>query len=527
LSIERYLQAPSETYYKFEVSNDGGNNFFQMTGPNYTFTSQTGQSFVWRLTFYTNNPTKTPAMYYEAKKQYAIKFVLNLSSGTPPTNGQLISATFNGPGIVQYALGQAQSPSDTVVVDRFNRFEWLRLWCSENSGNISVDFEGSNDGTRWDTVKSGVSLTEIGQSPTMYGESVDFDEYNYNAVVNMNVLTDQETIEPCESAWTSDDETNVTCTADSGSPYEGTYSSKMALGANATTGLIAHKTRDVSLINYDTIQIAFKSSVQLSAGDFKFLIAANSECTDILEEFDIPAVYNTWTIFEFKLNDPSALSQVKSFGLEQVVDKGAVDLNIDSIKAMTLGLRMLENCETLWTEDKPSNITISLETSGTYKKEGTNSNKISVDSDPGTGLITHKVKAPTLDLSDMKQIRFWLYSTTDITFGDWDFLIGGNEACTTILESHPIPAVASGGFIRITLDLDDPSLLTDVASFGLRLNQVNYTTGILYIDAIEGLSTESVPFYQKYVRFRINMNRTLGTDTSPTVHKLGVIPRFV
>lgn len=529
VTVDKNLVIPSETYYKLEVSNDGGNNFFQMSGDSYTFTSQSGQSFVWRLTLNTNNTAKTPYIQYSTIKQYAIKFTLTLSAGSPPTSGQLVSAIFNGPGIVQYALGYSQNVGDALVVDRFSRFEWLRLWASNNDGFINIDFEGSDDGTYFNTVKAGVNLEEISQGPTMYGEAVDPDEYNYNAIVNMNVLTDQEVIEPCETAWTSDDLTNVTCTADSSSPYEGTYSAKMELIAGATTGLIAHKERTASLIGYDTVQITVKSSVALAAGDFKFRIGADEDCTDILEEFDIPAISSTgsWITFEFKLNDPTLLSQVKSFGIEQVVDKGALNFNIDSIKAMTLGLRLLEDCETLWTEDKASNMTISLESGGSYVKQGTYSNKIVFDTDPGTGLMTHKAKTPTLDLTDMKQIRFWLYTTTNIAAGDWDFLIGSDTGCTSILESHSLPAIGSGRFVRITFDLDEPSLLGAVASFGLRLNQASYTTGTLYIDAIEGLATESVPFYQKYVRFRLNMFRALGTDTSPTVHKLGVIPRFI
>lgn len=523
------MKVPNGTYYELKVSNDGGTTFFKMTGKTYTFSNQTGQSFVWKLTLYTNDTDKSPKLFYDAAKQYAARFTLGLADGSPaPLTGQLVTKTFDGPRIIQYALGYAQTPNSTesIIVDAFSHWDWLRMWVEENAGDVTIDIEGSVDGSAWKFIRAGLTLDDIPQEPTLYGESIDPDEYNYWCDIDVSVLTDEEIIESCEEAWTSAQGAHVVCTADT-EKYQGTYSAKMAMDADATTGLLAYRPKTCSLVNYEWLEVYFYSSIALDDGDVTFNICSDALGATPLESFDLPALSaTTWTYFRFKLNDPSNLGEVKSFSVDQNVDKGAFNFHVDSIKAMLIGMTIVEPCDAAWTADKTDPGLIHVSRDSTIKADSTYSSKMVINSNPGTGLMQHIVEDPTLDLSYFKQLRIWFYSTVNLEQGDYSLLIGENEACTTILEEHNLPAVSSGAWKRITIDLDDPEALAEVASFGLKLNNDAINSGSFYIDSIQGLTSEMMPFYTKYVRMRFNLSRDDAKDISPSIRKVGVIPHF-
>ena len=527
--LDLNIRVPDGTYYKLEVSNDGGTTFYQMTGTKYTFSNQSGTNFVWRVTLYTNNRQKSPEIYFDYAKQYAVKVTLGLATGagTPPTEGELVTKTFDGPRIVQYGLGLTESAESTesILLDRFSHWDWLRMWVDKNAGNVDVNFETSNDGSTWKIIKSGLTLEEIGQDSTLFGEDVDSDEYNYWCDLDANLLTDEEVVQACETAWSAAQE-EVTCTADEEN-VEGTYSAKMEIGADATTGLISYKAKDLSMVNYDWIEIKVRSSIALNADDFAFRVCSDTEGTEIIEDYNIPAVTgDTWTTFRFQIKDPSLMDEIKSFGLEQVVDKGAMDFYIDSIKGIRIGLTTLEACETAWTSDKSPTATTSRDS--VSPAQGTYSSKITWSSDPGTGLLEHIVESAGLDLRTFKQLRIWFKSSVNLENDDVSFLISDNDTCTSILEEHPLPAVAAAaGWTRITFDLDDPRLLNSIKSFGLKLNRSGLTSATINVDGIQGVTTLLTPFYQKYVRMRFEFSRENGNDISPSVHKIGVIPALM
>ena len=527
--VDLNINIPDGTYYKLEVSNDGGTTFYQMTGLTYTFSNQSGQSFVWRLTFYTNDRSKTPEVYFDYAKQYAVKFTLGLTGGSPPTSGQLVTKAFDGPRIVQFALGYAQTanPTESVIIDKFSNWDWLRMWIQENAGEVSIDLESSMDGVAWRSIKSGLSIDEMPHKPTLYGESIDIDEYNYWCDLNVDILTDEEIVETCETPWTSAQGAEVTCTADTSNKTQGTASAKMAMTADATTGLLAYVSKACSIRNYDWIEVYFYSSIALNDGDMKFRICSDTEGSVVLEEYDVPALSaTTWTPFKFKLNNPALLGEVKSFGIEQIVDKGAFNLYVDSIKAIKMGLTILEPCDIAWTPDKTDPGLIHVSKDSSIKMDSTYSSKMVINADPGTGLMMHIPKTPGLNLSIFKQIRIWFYSTINLEQGDYSLLIGGNTTCTTILEEHELPAMTANGWTRITIDLDEPRSLSSVRAFGLKLNNNAINAGSFYIDSIQGLTTTDMPFYQPYVRMRFNLSRNDGKDISPSIRKVGVIPRF-
>lgn len=520
------------TSYKLEVSNDGGGKFYEVKGNKYNFSNKTGSKFVWRITLRANSnkyySLYTPEIAYSETKKYAIKASLGITTGTGNTSGDLYSIPFYGPGIIAYALGYQESTTEEPNPDVFSHWDWLRLWCEENDGEVSVSFESSNDGSIWNRIVTGLSLEDIGQEATLFGDAVDFDEYNYWCDVDVEILTDSEVVQSCETAWTADD-LGVTCTRDSSNKVEGTYSAKMAIGSDvAENTLIAHQEKLLSLINYDWIEIKILSSVELDEGDFQFLVASDEDCTEVIEAYSIPAVSTgAFRTFQFKIQNPEDMAAVKSFGIKQIVDKGALDINIDAIKAIKLGITTLDSGETAWSVPSAmSGKVTSTAVSTPTPAAGSHCQKISLVSDPSTGLLVYKTKSPGLNMSPFDQIRMYLKSDTALGYGDLSLVLASNSSGTTILEEHSLPAIPDDdtNWKRINFDLIKPRDLDNIQSIGIKLNNGSINSGNFYVDEIQGVTTRYVPFYQKYVRMVFHLTRLDGDDISPTIHKIGVIP---
>ncbi len=91
----------------------------------------------------------------------------------------------------------------------------------------------------------------------------------------------------------------------------------------------------IDLSAYDSVGFWFRSSVVLAAGDLKFELNDAVDLGGVAQEtIDIPVIpANTWTWVNLTLVDPSNCAAIKSWGIIQAVDKGAMDLYIDFIVA--------------------------------------------------------------------------------------------------------------------------------------------------------------------------------------------------
>lgn len=145
-------------------------------------------------------------------------------------------------------------------------------------------------------------------------------------------------INNCDVAWDAAQGANSVCSADTSVKLEGTGSAKCALNASATTGLVmTDVVTSVDLRNAKWISFWIRSSVALSAGDFRFSIDDTAACASPVATWNIPAIpANTWTKVQLDTSTPQAgaisgASAIISIGLNQVVDKGAMDINIDQV----------------------------------------------------------------------------------------------------------------------------------------------------------------------------------------------------
>lgn len=143
-------------------------------------------------------------------------------------------------------------------------------------------------------------------------------------------------IDHCDTdpvAWVDDTGGQVTVSRETTIKQENTASVKLAFAAGAGTGLVAHHViSSINLTAVDSIGCWIRSSVALSAGDFKLLLDDTAACTSPLESIDIPAISaDTWTWVNVAIATPANLTAVVAVGLNQVVDKGAFDLYLDFI----------------------------------------------------------------------------------------------------------------------------------------------------------------------------------------------------
>lgn len=145
-----------------------------------------------------------------------------------------------------------------------------------------------------------------------------------------------DTIDKCnDSAWTSNDLTNITVTADTSVYKTGGYSMKAVFGANAGTGLAAYKT--ITSTNFSArkqISFWFRTSVALAANDLKVCLCSDTGGTTIVDTANIPAInaLNKW--IPITVNTGGALgTAIQSVALYQNSDKGAMTVYLDNIIA--------------------------------------------------------------------------------------------------------------------------------------------------------------------------------------------------
>jgi len=145
-------------------------------------------------------------------------------------------------------------------------------------------------------------------------------------------------IEDCEAAWDEHTNVNVTNTADAAIFKVGTHSAKIAvaLAAGADELLSTNNFPAKNLSAYTHLGIWFRSDIALEADDMQLLLDETAECASPLETLNIPATpKNVWTFHKLALANPALCTAVISAGIKQHVDKGAVNLWIDDVRALS------------------------------------------------------------------------------------------------------------------------------------------------------------------------------------------------
>lgn len=533
ISVDVNLQLPTNTYYRLYVTNDNGTTWQNMTSKYLTFPQSSGHQFMWKLELYSNDGSSTPILSYDSAKQFAIKFSLGLVGGTPRTSGTLVTLPFCGDTILQQALPVGSG------VDKFSHWEWLRAWCSKNAGDITVDIEATDSTvTGWTNIKTGIELEDLYHGSVDYSNyegSYEDDEYNYYCDLNEEIiLQDEVYIDRCEEAWaeTPDDDFLAHAVDSSEGKYqEGVQSTKTTFtDYTGDTGqekvFMSKALNSLNFSRYNSIKAWILTDITdgLAEGDMQFCIGTSARCATG-EYHDLPAFEkDVWKQVTISPQNPQALTNILSIGLKRPTVGTAWDeasIWVDAVVGYTSSIGTVDECESGFVSAQSSNVVI---TQSSTKMSGTYSTQMEVKSTAGVGLVAYKTMSTPLDLSQYEQIRLYFRSVGGaINSKDFEMVFGSNATCTNIIgSSYYLPATTADVWERVSFDLENPEDLSSVASIGIRM--LNDVTKTIILDKIEGIKTTQHPFYQKCVRFRFNLTREQGTDISPIVRKVGVIP---
>lgn len=144
-----------------------------------------------------------------------------------------------------------------------------------------------------------------------------------------------------------------------------------------------------------------------------------------------------------------------------------------------------DDCETTWTSDMGDSGSVADET--TIKKVGSKSQKITVNTGFGTGLIAHRDQSLG-DESAYSYIRFWIRSDTDIAAGSLQFCIDDSSGCGSPTETLDLPALDKDYWKVVILAATNPgSNMNSIESLGLQVATDLSTSAnvIIYIDDIQ------------------------------------------
>lgn len=160
--------------------------------------------------------------------------------------------------------------------------------------------------------------------------------YRYSATLSdWYDITEGVEVTDCETKWTESG-ANITCSADTTYYKKGSKSSKIAIGADFTTGLAAYYAiSSADYTGHDHVHLWVRSSVALASGDISLLLDNTAACASPLEDINIPALAaNTWTRVSLTYASAAGLGAVISVGLKVNVDKGACDIYLDDIRSV-------------------------------------------------------------------------------------------------------------------------------------------------------------------------------------------------
>jgi hypothetical protein len=139
---------------------------------------------------------------------------------------------------------------------------------------------------------------------------------------------------------------------------QGSYSLKItSLAGNSAGDFLTDSISSVDLSKYTHIEGWVKSTVTLSAADYKIHLDSGTVLADgsDLESLDVPAVSSTdtWTFFRIALSSPEADTAIISIGIEMDQDKAAHVVWFDDIRAVNNDTAQWEDLSRhLWHIDK-------------------------------------------------------------------------------------------------------------------------------------------------------------------------------
>ncbi|WP_164994817.1 hypothetical protein [Candidatus Kuenenia stuttgartiensis] len=142
-------------------------------------------------------------------------------------------------------------------------------------------------------------------------------------------------------------------------------------------------------------------------------------------------------------------------GVEYTCDVGSTEVSV-------------EDCENLWTEFNKTKADVVITNSSVYKKQGTYSIKMVVDTSvKKRKLIGYKDLASAQDISKYESVKFWVRSDVATNAGDFKLVFSTKKVCKNPIEYIPFPALEANTWAEVDAEFYDNEVLTGIKSVGV------------------------------------------------------------
>jgi hypothetical protein len=268
------------------------------------------------------------------------------------------------------------------------------------------------------------------------------------------------------AGWSGDGGITRSVLTSSGNFKEGTGAIRCAYSNNAgigSSGDCFNSEGAVFILGPDTtVSFWLRSSVALNAGDFAFTDDNSSNIASPLDVISLPAIpANTWTYLT--LTAPNSGS-ARSYGVRQLVDRGALNLDIDAIGKVIDTM----DATTGWNVPVP---TQTLSADAAVKQEGANSLKNTFTASAGAGSRWYEILGSAQNWSGYTAVGLWIRSNVATNAGDLKFEYSSATDLSNPIASLNIGALAADTWSYQKLTLSGTR--TTVNSYGL-----NYATDL-------------------------------------------------
>jgi hypothetical protein len=259
---------------------------------------------------------------------------------------------------------------------------------------------------------------------------------------------------------------------------EGTAAWRCAYAAGAgvgTSGECYFNNTNNAIGPGSTVSFWIRSSVALNAGDFVWIDDNNNDFGSPADTVDIPALAaNTWTFLTLSAPNSSNVT-VNSYGFRQVVDKGALNLDVDAMGKQVDAA----DATTGWTAPTATVQTLSTDT--TTFHEGTGSLKNILTTGATSGDRWYNSLGASQNWSGYTTVGFWIRSTANVSSGDLQFEYSSNSDLSSPISSLNIGALTANTwtFQKLTLT----GTRTNISSFGIKY-VTNIGAATIYVDDI-------------------------------------------
>jgi len=283
----------------------------------------------------------------------------------------------------------------------------------------------------------------------------------------------------CEAntGWSGDANISDSSISGAGNFKEGTAAVRCTYAGGAGTGTSGdcwnNEGSAITVGPGTTVSFWIRSSVALADGDFDWVDDNSTNLGSADSSVNIPALSaNTWTYVTLT---SGTSGDMRSFGLRQIVDKGALTIDIDAIGKQVDSA----NATTGWSTSSDTVQTLSADSG--VKQEGTNSLKNVVNATATAGDKWYQTLGATQDWSGYTTVGFWIRSTVATTSGQLQFEYDDASDLSSPIGTLNIGALSANTWTYQKLALTGTR--TSVNSYGIK-----YTTDIgaatIYLDDV-------------------------------------------